>query len=81
MSDVQAGTALATGLAMTDLTVWELWLRYLGLGGKQAYGDLQTYLAGETGWSATEHDVAAQALNEYFSDHDMDHPVRYASDL
>jgi hypothetical protein len=81
MRTVKAGTSLATGLAMTDLDLQAYWLRYFGLGGSYSRPKLQAYLAGDVTWSAHEHDVAAHALNEYFSDHGMDHPVLYADDL
>jgi len=81
MRTVNAGALLAAGLAMTDLGVSDLWLRYFALGGAYPRQQLQAYLAGAGAWSAHEHDVAAHALNEYFADQGMDHPVSYSDDL
>jgi hypothetical protein len=81
MKTVNAGAMLAAGLAMTDLGVGDLWLRYFALGGGYPRQKLQAYLAGAADWSAHEHDIAAHALNEYFVDHGMNHPISYAGDL
>jgi hypothetical protein len=32
-------------------------------------------------WTAHEHDVAALALNEYFTERGIDDPVAYAEEL
>jgi hypothetical protein len=34
-----------------------------------------------THWNDDEQDIAAQAPNEYTSDHGMDHPVSYADEI
>ena len=81
METVDSGISLTVGLALTDLDRKDLWGRYLGLGGENSYPELLAYLAGTAQWSAHEHDVAAQALNEYFVERGMDHPVPYAADL
>ena len=81
MKTVNAGALLAAGLALTDLGVSDLWLRYFALGGGYPQQKLQAYLTGAGAWSAHEHDVAAHALNEYFVDHGMDHPMSYSDDL
>jgi hypothetical protein len=47
-----------------DLTVKDLWLRYLALGGTRTRQELQGYLSGESGWSTEDHDVLTRALNE-----------------
>jgi hypothetical protein len=78
---VEAGDSLAAGLAMTDLGIGDFWIRYFGLGGAHPRDGLQAYLDGEIRWSPHEHDVAAHALNEYFAERQMDHPVRYAEDF
>jgi hypothetical protein len=46
------------------LTVTDLWWRYTGLGGNRPRAALVDYLAGATAWSASEHNVLVQALNE-----------------
>jgi hypothetical protein len=47
------------------LTVTDLWWRYTGLGGNRPRAALVEYLAGAAAWSASEHNVLVQALNEY----------------
>ena len=81
MKTIKAGSSLATGLAMTDLTLGDLWLRYFALGGSRPRRALEAYVHDDASWSAHEHDVAAQALNEYFMDQGLDHPVAYAEDV
>ena len=81
MKTVNGGASLAAGLAMTNLGIGDLWLRYFALGGAYPRQKLQAYLAGVGSWSAHEHDIAAHALNEYFVDCGMDHPVSYVEDL
>jgi hypothetical protein len=78
---VSGGGALASGLAFSDLSLPELWGRYLQLSGTQTLPELRTYLDGRSQWSFAEHDIAAQALNEYFTDRGLDHPVAYAEEI
>jgi hypothetical protein len=42
---------------------------------------LERYLRGEDEWTAHDHDVAAQAINEYVSDRGLGHPVRYSEEF
>jgi hypothetical protein len=68
-------------MTLADLDERQLWIRYLALGGNYPYHQLCEYIHGQRSGSAHEHDVAAQALNEYLADQGMDHPVRYSRDL
>lgn len=81
MALVSGGGALAAGLAFSDLSLPDLWARYLRLSGTRTLQELGAYLGGSTEWSAGEHDIAAQALNEYFTDRGLDHPVAYAHEV
>jgi hypothetical protein len=81
MSTVHAGSALAAGLGLTDMSVSDLWTAYVALGGAHSRRELAEYLDGESAWSANEHDMAAHALNEHTSEQGMDHPVSYANEL
>jgi hypothetical protein len=78
---VRAGPALAAGLALSDITIAELWGRCVGLGGALSCVELQAYLAGETTWTAQAHNIAALALNEYFADQGLGPLVAYSFDL
>lgn len=46
----------------------DLWWRYMALGGSADPLDLELYLNGLTCWSAQEHDVLGQVLNEQLWD-------------
>ncbi|HST81956.1 MAG TPA: hypothetical protein VLL08_09515 [Kineosporiaceae bacterium] len=60
-----AEAELVNAVIGSDLTVKDLWLRYLALGGTRTRQELQDYLSGEAGWTAEDHDVLARALQEY----------------
>ena len=47
-----------------ELTVQELWLRYLALGGNQDEFDIDGYLQGVLPLNTLEQDILAVALNE-----------------
>jgi hypothetical protein len=47
-----------------SLTLPELWWRYLELGGNRSRAALDEYLTGTVAWSAAEHNMLVQALNE-----------------
>jgi hypothetical protein len=50
---------------LSTLPVRELWGHYIELGGNRPRAALIEYLAGTVAWSASEHNVLVQALNEY----------------
>jgi hypothetical protein len=52
------------GLLGTD----DLWWRYVALGGSAVLIDVELYLNGLMCWSAHEHNVLGQALNEQLWD-------------
>jgi hypothetical protein len=53
----------------TRLTVQDLWLRYLALGGTGDAFDLDGYLQGLAPLDTFQEDVLAQAINEALLDH------------
>lgn len=55
----------AAALAHSGLSLHELWLAYLALGGVYDAFDLDAYLQGLTAWAAHEQDTLALALNEH----------------
>ena len=81
MEQLNAGTAIGAGLALSDMTMNDLWVGYLAVGGTHSLTQLSDYTAGTTTWTDLEHDFAAQALNDYFTDLGLDHPVAYAREL
>jgi len=51
-----------------DLTVQQLWLHYVALGGTCDVFDLDAFLQGLTTLAPVEQDVLAHALNEHLDD-------------
>jgi len=66
---------LELGLSLPDL-----WMRCLSLGGLLVETDLGDSLLGVQMMSPEEYDVVAQALNEIFMERGNDHPLPYASE-
>jgi hypothetical protein len=60
-----AEAALVNALMASDLTVKDVWVRYLGLGGHRTRQELQDYLSGESEWTTTDRDLLRQALTEH----------------
>jgi hypothetical protein len=65
MRTVHAEANLVNAVISSDLTVKDLWMRYLALGGDRTRQELQNYLSGDSGWTAGDRDVLAEALNEH----------------
>jgi hypothetical protein len=77
MSTPRAGFSLSDGWDLSGLTLTELWLRYLGLGGSASPAQLEGYASGHVAPDSYQHNLIAQAINEHFLDHGEDHPVSY----
>jgi hypothetical protein len=63
----------AAGLSLRDL-----WLRYIALGGASDVVEVDAYLHGILAPTAHERDVLAHALNERFMELGRNHPVPYS---
>jgi hypothetical protein len=61
-------------------SVIELWIAYFSIGGRASVADVQAVLAGRVQPDRREHDRLAQALNDRFTDMELDHPVPYFDD-
>lgn len=72
--------ALQAGLAHSDLSIEQLWFRYIALGGVCSMRRL-AWEVYDDDLPAIEHDRIAQALNEYFLDRDVTQPVAYSEEL
>ncbi len=57
-------TALATGLAVSRLSVPALWLAYASGGGSLPYGSIADAFAGTLVLDADDHDLLADVLNQ-----------------
>lgn len=65
-------TRIAAGLSL-----FQLWVRYFGLGGMRTRKQLDAQLSRASDPSPHEHDLVAHALNERFTELGRNHPVRY----
>jgi hypothetical protein len=73
--------SLQDGLARSGMTFTELWIRQLGVGGDAGRLEVEAYVLGLLTVDAFQHNLLAQAINEYFLEHHRDHPVGYWSRL
>jgi hypothetical protein len=81
VENVDGGLALAAGFARVKLSGFEVWTRYLVLGGGMSRLRLAGYLAGEELWPANEHDIATDALNEALRDSGIEFTVAHAAEI
>ncbi|HEY2286267.1 MAG TPA: hypothetical protein VGH88_11045 [Streptosporangiaceae bacterium] len=77
MSSERSGLSLFDGLQRSGLTPAELWLRYYAVGGDAGEVEVEAYTLGLLHPDVHQHNLIAQALNEYFLDSHEDHPVSY----
>jgi hypothetical protein len=71
------GLSLHTGMLATGMDYQQLWLRYIGVSGAAGPLELEAYVLGLLSPDAYEHDLIAQAINEWFIDRGQNHPVGY----
>ncbi|MBV9095553.1 MAG: hypothetical protein JO132_17055 [Streptosporangiaceae bacterium] len=77
MNGPGAGFSLSDGWDLSGLTLAELWLRYLALGGTASKTRVAAYAGGLLRPDSYQHNMIAQAINERFTDLGEDHPVSY----
>jgi hypothetical protein len=66
---------------MLGLSMSQLWLDYLGLGGNLPPAAIGAALSGRRHLGDHDHDILVQALNEHFLDLAQNHPLAYADEL
>jgi hypothetical protein len=71
----ESTAALQHALGRSSWTISDLWVAATGIGGDLSRRDVAEITAGARPASRAEHDVLATALNDWFTDHDEDHPV------
>jgi hypothetical protein len=71
------GLSLHTGMLATEMSYHQLWLRYIGVSGAAGPLELEAYVLGLLSPDVYEHDLIAQAINEWFIDRGQNHPVGY----
>lgn len=79
--DLEDASSLEAARSMLGLTVRELWVDYMRLGGNLSLPAITAALSGRGGLREHDHDVLVQALNEVFLDRGEDHPLSYADEL
>ena len=77
MNGPGAEFSLSDGWDLSGLTLADLWLRYLALGGTVSPEQLDAYVDGHPCPDSYQHNMIAQALNEHFCDLGQNHPVGY----
>ncbi len=77
MSTLGAGFSLADGWDLSGLTLTQLWMRYVALGGTASPAQLEAYARGHLRPDSYQHNLIAQAINEHFLSQGEDHPVSY----
>ncbi|MEO7260426.1 MAG: hypothetical protein ABI047_04090 [Jatrophihabitantaceae bacterium] len=69
--------SLQDGLDLSGMSVEELWLRQVSVGGSAGSLETEAYVLGLLIPDPHQYDVLAQALNEHFLELGQDHPVGY----
>jgi hypothetical protein len=69
--------SLHEGMRATDMNYHQLWLNYVGVSGAAGPLELEAYVLGLLTPDAYEHDLIAQAVNEWYIDRGQNHPVGY----
>lgn len=71
------GISLSDGMRLSGMSYQELWLRHIAVGGTAGELELEAYVLGLLVPVDYQHNLIAQAINEYFIDQGQDHPVAY----
>jgi hypothetical protein len=77
METEAAGLSLSDGFDLSGMTLTELWLRYIGIGGSQTAAVIDRQLYDPTAIDRYQYNLLAQALNEHFIERQENHPVAY----
>jgi hypothetical protein len=72
-----AGLSLEDGLDLSGMSMNEVWLRQVSVGGSAGSLETEAYLLGLLVPGPHQYDLLAQALNEHFVELGQDHPVGY----
>ena len=77
MNAPATGFSLSDGWDLSGLSLTELWLAYLALGGTASSGQVAAYARGRARPDSHQHNLIAQAINDHFVGLGEDHPVGY----
>ena len=77
MTETESGMSLEDGMRLSGMSYPELWLRYISVSGTTGELELEAYVLGLLVPDDYQHNLIAQALNEYFLELGQDLPVGY----
>ena len=72
--------ALDDAHRLLGLSHYDLWVRYIGVGGTHDAHGIRSYLTGRNTFSDADHDHLTIALNEAFVDAGNGQPLPYRQD-
>ena len=78
-SEVPGPGVLERARGRARLSVRELWIRYMGLGGSRTPSELDGILSSSDAPDVREYNLVVDALNERLADLGLNAPVRYAT--
>jgi hypothetical protein len=77
VTSTESGMSLQDGMRLSGMTFPELWLRQISVSGTIGELELEAYVLGLLVPDNYQHNLIAQAINEYFIELGQDHPVAY----
>jgi hypothetical protein len=77
VTSTESGMSLQDGMRLSGMTFSELWLRQISVSGTIGELELEAYVLGLLVPDDYQHNLIAQAINEYFLELGQDHPVGY----
>lgn len=77
MTYTESGMSLQDGMRLSGMSYSELWLRHISVSGTIGELELEAYVLGLLVPDDYQHNLIAQALNEYFLELGQHHPVAY----
>jgi hypothetical protein len=78
MAPEPAALSLYEGMRRAGMSFEDVWLAQLGVGGDADAMTVEAYILGLLIPDYHQHNLIAQAINEYFIDRGDNHPVAYA---
>lgn len=77
MTYPDSGWSLQDGMRLSGMSYPELWLRHISVSGTIGELELEAYVLGLLVPDGYQHNLIAQALNEYFIEVGENYPVGY----
>jgi hypothetical protein len=77
----ESAAVIRHGLDLAHLSITDLWVASVGIGGGFTRYEITHIAAGTIGSTPLQHDILAAALNDHFTAAGQNHPVRYWREL